>query len=422
MKVRSVVLAFVSALCFAGLAANPVSTFAASPVPATRMVEAGFAALQQGDATKAVPLFTQSIDSRSLAPDALANALYNRGLAYQTLGQGGNAVDDYSAALNLDAMPTTLRARVLYNRGLAQQQLGRTSLAIEDFTSALLIDATFSYAYLARANALRDSGQLLFSISDYDRAVKYQHPEMAQVYLGEGLTFEALKRPVEAKRLYHKALSLQPNLEAASSRLNALANVAETDEQASDPVLGAKSMAANPTAQTEVVAQTLPKAVEPPAALLAVAQPRVAVAAPVAAAPKVVVASVPKVPVPAASAKPAPSDAIETASTAPAVPVVPVKAPSKAVAAAPVAKASGWAVQISSASTEDSAWSSFKTMQKSHKVLGSVKPSVVEADLGAKGTVYRVRLQGFAEQSAAQSACAKLKAGGVACFVAKTEG
>ena len=413
MKVRCVILAFVSAVYFAGLAASPESAFAVSPVPAPRLVRAGFEALQQGDPTRAVPLFTQSIDSRELTPELLANAFYNRGLAYQTLGQGGNAADDYTAALNLDAMSTDLRARVLYNRGLAHQQLGQATLAIEDYTSSLLIDSTFSFAYLARANTLRESGQYLFSISDYDRAQKYQHPDMAQVYYGEGLTYEALRRPAEAKGLYQKALATQPDFAAAAARLTALNALAENDELVAEPVLTSRQVAANAVGQTEVVARVVPKAVEPPAGLL-LEEPKVA-AVVTAQPPKVIVASVPKVPAKASAVKPVVADAIQTASTEPAAPV---KAKSNPLAAA----AAGWAVQISSASTESAAWASFKTMQNSHKILAGQKPVVVEADLGTKGTVYRVRLQGFDAQSAAQAACAKLKSGGVACYVAKSEG
>lgn len=412
MKVRSVVLAFVSALCFAGLAASPQSAFAVSPVPASRYVQAGFEALQQGDAIKAVPLFTQSIESRELTPDLLANAFYNRGLAYQKLGQASNAADDYSAALNLDAMASDLRARVLYNRGLAQQQLSHATLAIEDYTSALLIDPSFSYAYLARANTLRESGQYLFSISDYERAQKYQHPDVAQVYYGEGLTYEALRRPVDAKRFYQKAIASQPDFSAAISRLNALSSFAENDELSADPVLSGTAVAANVAGSTEVLARVAPRGVEPPLGLL-IEEPKIVVATAEAPA-KVVVASVPKLPVIQVAVKTQVVDPIVTASTQEAAPI---KTHSPLLTAANI----GWAVQISSAATEDAAWASFKTMQKSHKILAGEKPVVVAAELGDKGTVYRLRLQGFDEQSAARAACAKLKAGGVSCYVAKAE-
>ena len=96
-----------------------------------------FRSLSSGDAVKAVPLFTQSIESRELGPEALANVLLNRAMAYQQLAENNKAIDDYTAALSLDAMTSDLRARVLYNRGLAQQKADHAALAIEDFTSAL---------------------------------------------------------------------------------------------------------------------------------------------------------------------------------------------------------------------------------------------------------------------------------------------
>ena len=58
-------------------------------------------------------------------------------------------------------------------------------------------------------------------------------------------------------------------------------------------------------------------------------------------------------------------------------------------------------------------------MQKRHKALAGQSPVVVRADLGAKGTFYRVRLTGYDSQQAAKSACAKLKSGGVTCYISK---
>ncbi len=43
-----------------------------------------------------------------------------------------------------------------------------------------------------------------------------------------------------------------------------------------------------------------------------------------------------------------------------------------------------------------------------------------QAHLGSKGIFYRVRLHGFDEQSAAKSACNKLKSKGVNCSVSET--
>ena len=437
MKVRRVSFAFVSSVLFAALVANPGPTIAATSSAASLSV-AGYQALSSGDAAKAVPLFTQSIESRELGPDALANVLLNRALAYQKLADNNKAIDDYTAALNLDAMTTELRARVLYNRGLAQQKAQHAALAIEDFTSALLINSSFSHAYLARANALRENGQYLFSISDYERAVKYHHPEMAQVYFGEALAYEALKRPSEAKGLLQAALKADANFVPAQQKLKDMGDVAQLDDETNDPILTAS---VSPAAQTEVVRQVLPKGVEPPSPLLAqdisadadislavaatpskhitnqpTAQEAETVAPVKAQEPRMIVASVPKLPI---------NNKANVAIAKPVVEAMAVAEPDAAdetasISAAPTAEITGWTVQVSSATSEVAAWDTWKKMQGAHKVLSGQSAKVVKAELGAKGTFYRVRLGNFADQTAAKSACGKLKSGGVSCFVSKS--
>ena len=436
MKVRRVSLAFVSSVLFAALVANPGSTGAATG-SAVALSAAGYQALSGGDASKAIPLFTQSIESRELGPDALANALLNRALAYQQISDNAKAIDDYSAALNLDAMSSDLRSRALYNRGLAQQKAQHAALAIEDFTSALLVNSSFSYAYLARANALRENGQYLFSISDYERALKYHHPELARVYFGEALAYESLRRPSEAKGFLQAALKVDANFAPAQEKLKDMGDVAQLDDETSDPILTASTVA-SPSAQTEVVRQTPPKGIEPPATLLAQDMSAdsdislAAVAEQPQAAPvtesvadvqtsartkdgRIVVASVPKVPN---------KNNIKIAEANPAVKIVAVNdteagdLTASTTEAPPVAQA-GWTVQVSSASSEDAAWASWKSMQKGHKALVGQTAIVVKANLGAKGVFYRVRLGSFGEQAAAQTACGKLKATGISCFVSK---
>ncbi|MBC8036778.1 MAG: SPOR domain-containing protein, partial [Rhizobiales bacterium] len=85
-------------------------------------------------------------------------------------------------------------------------------------------------------------------------------------------------------------------------------------------------------------------------------------------------------------------------------------------AAAPI---TGWSVQIASAGSEDAAWSTWKKMQAKHRALAGKTPIVVRADLGAKGTFYRVRLTGYGKQADAKSACSSLKSKGVSCFISK---
>ena len=378
MKVRRVSFAFVSTVLFAALVANPGPASASSGSAASLSV-AGYQALSSGDAVKAVPLFTQSIESRELGPEALANVLLNRAMAYQQLAENNKAIDDYTAALSLDAMTSDLRARVLYNRGLAQQKADHAAMAIEDFTSALLINSSFSQAYLARANALRENGQYLFSISDYERAVKYHHPEVARVYYGEALAYESLKRPSEAKGFLQHAVKADANFAPAQEKLKDMGDVAQIDDETNDPILSAS---VSPGAKTEVVRQVLPKGVEPPSTLIASdisADANISLAVAAGAAPppamvdatdqvaeapaqimpkekNILVASVPKLPI-ASNSKVV---IIKSAAKA----VMPVEPDATdvtgSISPALSAETSGWTVQVSSATSENLAWESWK--------------------------------------------------------------
>jgi tetratricopeptide (TPR) repeat protein len=435
MKVRCVNLAYVSAAFLAATAMTHGTAFANSSSDYSELVRQAYHDLQQGESTKAIGEFSQAIDSGSLEPEVAVNALLNRALAWQQTNQHEKAIEDYSAALKMNVMVPELRATALYNRGISQQKLNQLGQAVEDFTSALLLNPQFSQAFYNRANALRDSGQLLFALSDYERAIRYNYPDASRVYLGTGTTYLALKRPLDAQKAFNEALKINPNLGEARAQLVMLGDQqAKSDTQAADvdPILTAS--VASIAGGTSAVKVELPTAVEPPEAILSAAEQdgitsephvkkeiterlseAVAEVAPeqISTPPKeLVVADVPAIPKPGKSAKlkvsveATVSDSDETASIAPA-----------SENAEPVA--SGWVVQISSATSEEGAWESWKKISASHKILNSEKPNIVKADLGTKGIFYRVRLGGFADQADAKSKCAKLKANGIGCYVSK---
>ena len=53
-------------------------------------------------------------------------------------------------------------------------------------------------------------------------------------------------------------------------------------------------------------------------------------------------------------------------------------------------------VQVSSQKSEEAALSSYRSLQQRYpNILGSFKPTIVRADLGAKGIYYRVRVGPF---------------------------
>ncbi len=449
MKVRRVSFAFVSAAFLAAFATNGSSALANSSSAQIKLTRDAYQSLQAGDADNAIASYTKAIKSRELEPEVLANALLNRALAYQQKSQDERAIADYTQALALDAMAPDLRATALYNRGLSRQKTANLPGAVEDFTAALLLKPEFAHAYYSRANALRDSGQMLFALSDYERALRYNHPDAAKVNYGMAMTFVALRRPADARKSLAAVLEMNPEHSAALDQLAKLnsADNAEVDTS------GADSMATGSIAAISggisVRKHQQPAAVDLPEEMqAATSKPKKPLRKKITdrvptvetasysddtgsqlldADKGVAVEEVPAIPAPEVTgAEAAPVDeaipttesevvaapAEETDTNAPAI--------EADVSATETEQPSGYMVQIASAASEDAAWSTWKKMQQRSKVLQSLKPIVVKADLGTKGVFYRVRLHGFEDQAGAKSACSKLKSKGVNCFVSKT--
>ncbi len=413
MSTRSVILASVCSAFLAASAAVAGTAFAATPEN-SKLVSDAYKALQAGDTVAAATAYSQAIEFRGLEPEVLANALLNRGLAFQRLNEHARAIDDYTAAMRVDAMSAQLRALALYNRGLSYQKLDQDSRAIEDFTSALFLDAKFSHAYYSRGVALRDGGQYLFALADFDKAIRFEHPEPARVFFAEALTYEKLQRPQNAKESLGKALAANAGYEPAQKRLAALNGIQE-------PAVPAAS--ADGIATATIATNTLPEASAPSAALLTDGSTETVVEVGQAGRKKITDrVPVEQAPVRVAVAEPEEKIiAIEPVNEEPAAEQaaeVPAEEPAAEPASEPQ-KITGWSVQLASATTEDAAWSTWKKMKARHKVLADKDPVVVRADLGTKGTFYRVRLIGFDNQGDASSACSKLKSKGVKCFISK---
>lgn len=109
-----------------------------------------------------------------------------------------------------------------------------------------------------------------------------------------------------------------------------------------------------------------------------------------------------------------PSDAVETKPVAAEPPKAPAQAPAK------IASRGAYVVQISALRDEKSARAAWAALAgRFSTVLGGHALDIEKADLGAKGTWYRVRAAGFETRAKAVGACAKLKAGGQDCMVKK---
>lgn len=99
---------------------------------------------------------------------------------------------------------------------------------------------------------------------------------------------------------------------------------------------------------------------------------------------------------------------------APAAPAAQAPAPAATDASIP---SGAYIVQVSSQRTEDQAQAAFSDLQRRYgSVLGGVTPVIQRADLGDRGTFYRVRIPAGSRDDAI-SLCERLKSAGGDCFV-----
>lgn len=146
---------------------------------------------------------------------------------------------------------------------------------------------------------------------------------------------------------------------------------------------------------------TTPK---PSAPSTAVAMATPTAAPPAAAAPK---SLAPKVIAPGTTIRPEPV-----------APTITAEAAVPQPAAAP-ATASGISIQLGAFPSSDVAaahWSKVKGQNET--LLSGYSPRFMQVDLPGKGTLYRLRVSGFPDKSAAKSACDQIVAGGNACILA----
>lgn len=115
----------------------------------------------------------------------------------------------------------------------------------------------------------------------------------------------------------------------------------------------------------------------------------------------------------------------ETAATPPAA------TPPAATAEAPTAPApavhaptgsepgNGYLLQIGSYKSQEDANAAWQAFKSAHPAAAAYQSDVKSADLGEKGTWYRLRIGAFPDREAAGALCAKLKSEGATCFLAR---
>jgi cell division septation protein DedD len=122
---------------------------------------------------------------------------------------------------------------------------------------------------------------------------------------------------------------------------------------------------------------------------------------------------------PAVTARQAPAPAKPAVQAAVAAPATPIAGPTSPPGPGTGPAVSGKAVlQIGAYETAEIANGAWTTFRSRHAdVAAKLAQDVQKADLGAKGTWYRLRVGPFADKAAAAAACEKLRSEGGTCFV-----
>lgn len=101
-------------------------------------------------------------------------------------------------------------------------------------------------------------------------------------------------------------------------------------------------------------------------------------------------------------------------------PAKPVAVKAKPATPVKAAAAGGaYVLQIGAYKSEAAAKAAWSTYQHRHPITSGMASDVQKADLGAKGTWYRLRIGSFADKAAAGAFCDKLKADRGGCFPAR---
>lgn len=201
----------------------------------------------------------------------------------------------------------------------------------------------------------------------------------------------------------------QPDAEAIEALIGEVSVQEPNPPAAAEPVIKAESLAAP-------VKETVPPAAEKTET----------------AAPAPVLPATPSAPVSEEKNKAAPETikpaentaAPEPAKTEPAKPIVAKPAaaeketPAAETADAPIAKGA-WQIQLMSSPNRKAVEKSWKTMVSKYDLLSGLPYEISSADLGAKGTYYRLKAGNFATRKEAADLCNKLKAAGGSCFIAR---
>jgi len=406
------------------------------PVPATSVINgqttpelpmatpaddlnAGAAAVEQRQYDIAVQRLTRAVESNTLNDEALALAYHHRGIARQKLGYEGLAIADYSKALEIDALPREVQARSYYNRGLAKAQSGDTLGAELDYSHAIEFLPKYAAAYHNRANLERARQDYPTAIRDYSIAIsQLDGPNRKLPLMGRAISHEKTGNIAAAASDLDAVLAIDPTFAAAARMRRELAALPAADTYA--------SAASDDNLETGSITQSRSVAPRHGEVISKFTQngwqtKAVRYASAASGDADLETGSLRDI-----DMVPAPAPAQKLASLEPVTMTEPVVTQEATVPAARVTAAqpaavstSGrYKVQLGAFRAPELATQAWRQISSQNAPLvSSLAYNIEQADLGERGTYYRLQAGSFETADAAKARCASFVANKVACIV-----
>jgi tetratricopeptide (TPR) repeat protein len=165
----------------------------------------------------------------TLAPNYV-DAIYNRGIAFHSLGDCRRAMADFQRVIKLDE--SSINAR--YALGTCFQELKEYGPAIDEYTKALKIDLDRAEIYYNRSAAYTAIGQVELALTDLDNIIAIA-PKFAPAYFNRAVIYLTEGRNLDAIRQFDIAIQIDPSfIEAIYNRGVALRESGQYDKAIQD--------------------------------------------------------------------------------------------------------------------------------------------------------------------------------------------
>lgn len=398
----------------------PSATPELPPSTAATDLKIGAEAVESHNYDLAARRLTRAIESGVLTNEALALAYHHRGISRQKMGFDGLAISDYDQAVRLGALESDVLARVYYNRALAKGNSGDRLGAELDYSHAIENAPKYAAAYHNRANLERERQDYPTAIRDYSVAAEIlQGDDRKLPLMGRAISHKKTGNLALANNDLDEVLQIDPRFTPAVQMRRQIAAITPNTQMASNDALITGSVTKSKSSLSvsphhgEVLSHSTKDGWTTKTVKLADE-----VASDIAARIQQENDALETASLRAIDMVPAPGQA--NAASLPTEPAQPVRmAAADPISPIPQSRADGaYKIQLGAFREPELASQAWREIIRKHsQLIGSMSHSIEEADLGAKGTYFRLQAGAFETAETARSRCSDFQARKIDCIV-----